>query len=154
MSRDIHIDGNGNRVAGGNYNENNIMFQFQISDADLWSLDDSALLQEKEKTIGNLNRAKSLRLKGSVVMAAPFIMLAAPALWLIGRPGLPSPYWTAAYIFCLLAISYGLLRPMAEKLDRYRNWVLVFQQRLELIEIVLFDRGLEEPNWVNRLFKD
>lgn len=126
---------------------------FEVANADLWSLDDSDLLQEKEKAVSNLNRANSLRLKGSAVMAMPFIMLPAPALWLTVQPGLPSPYWAAAYIVCLLAIAYGLLRPMAEKLDRYRDWGELFRKRLELIDTILFSRGIEEPNWVNRMFK-
>lgn len=125
----------------------------QSEDADSQAFTNKELLDERERIASRFQTARSLRLKGAAVMAVAFILLAAPAFWFITRPALPSPYVAIAYIFILLALIYGPLRVMAEKLNQYRNLALVYQQRLEWIELELLDRGLEEKNWVSRLFR-
>lgn len=124
---------------------------FQVAAMDYWSMESDELLSVKQDTLRHYQRANTLRRKGGAVMAVLLITLATPAFLLITYK--PSPYVVAGYIFALLFTVFFLLHPAARRLDFYGRLTRAYDQQLEAIEHALFERGLEESSWVNRLFK-
>lgn len=147
MGTGIHVNGSNNRTAQV-YLENPV---FQVADMDYWSLDNDELLSVKQDTLQHYRRANTLRRKGGAVMGTLLITLSAPIFLLLAYK--PSPYIAAGYIFTLLFTVFFLLQPAARRLEFYGRMTQAYDQQLEAIEHALFERGLEEPSWINQLFK-